>query len=102
MLATYKPTQRLLILKDKKGSVIKAFSGAIAQQKWHEILLNTINPKPMNATPQWLENKIKELNDWLLENNEDHPEYFIKKQNRDYYVRKIIILEENQLETIKI
>jgi len=57
----------------------------------------------MTVSKQWLENKIKELNDWLIRNEKtNHFEYAQKKQNRDYYVRKIIELEENDLETIKV
>ena len=58
----------------------------------------------MNVTPQWLENKIKSLNEWMIEcditNQINHFEYAVKKQNRDYYVRKLIELEKNQLKTI--
>lgn len=57
----------------------------------------------MNVSKQWLENKIKELNDWLqLHEKGIHFEYAQKKQNRDYYVRKLIELEENNLEKIKV
>lgn len=58
----------------------------------------------MKVTQQWLENKIKSLNEWLIEcditNQINHFEYAVKKRNRDYYVRKLIDLEENQLKTI--
>lgn len=57
----------------------------------------------MKVTQQWLENKIKELNDWLFENEKGiHFKYASNKQARDYYVDKLIELEENQLETIKV
>ncbi|WP_165764218.1 hypothetical protein [Flavobacterium oreochromis] len=58
----------------------------------------------MNVSKEWLEAKIKELNDWLLK-NENHPfflEYAIEKQKRNYYVGKLIELEENELEIIKV
>jgi hypothetical protein len=58
----------------------------------------------MRVSKEWLENKIKELNDWLLA-NEKQPffvEYAIEKQKRNYYVGKLIELEENELETIKV
>lgn len=58
----------------------------------------------MKVSKDWLENKIKELNDWLTQ-NENKPffaEYDIEKQKRNYYVNKLIELEENQLETIKV
>lgn len=57
----------------------------------------------MIVSKQWLDNKIKELNQWLLAHEKgNHFEYAPKRQNRNYYVRKLIELEENQLETIKI
>jgi hypothetical protein len=46
---------------------------------------------------------IKELNDWLFDNEKgNHFEYAPNKHKRDYYVRKLIELEENQLGTIKV
>lgn len=57
----------------------------------------------MKASKQFLENKIKELNDWLVEHEKGiHFEYAHKKRSRDYYVNKLIELEENQLKTIKV
>lgn len=57
----------------------------------------------MKASKQYLENKIKELNDWLVEHEKGiHFEYAKKKRSRDYYVNKLIELEENQLETINV
>lgn len=57
----------------------------------------------MKVSKQWLENKIKQLNDWLQANEKGiHFEYVQNKHKRDYYVSKLIELEENQLETIKI
>ena len=57
----------------------------------------------MKVSKQWLENKIKALNEWLLANEKGiHFEYAHKKRSRDYYVGKLIELEENQLETIKV
>jgi hypothetical protein len=57
----------------------------------------------MEVTKQWLENKIKTLNDWLLENEKGiHFEYAKNKRSRDYYVNKLIELEENKLTTIKV
>lgn len=52
---------------------------------------------------EWLENKIKELNDWLQSlGAESHPEYILKKRDRDYFVARLIELEENGLTLIKI
>jgi hypothetical protein len=57
----------------------------------------------MRVTKEWLEKKIKDLNDWLfIHEKGNHFEYAPNKQKRDYYVNKLIELEENQLETIKI
>lgn len=36
MLTLYNPTQRILIIRDNKGKIIKAFGGAIAAEKWNE------------------------------------------------------------------
>ena len=42
----------------------------------------------MTVSKQWLENKIKELNDWLIKNEKtNHFEYAPKKQNRDSRLR---------------
>lgn len=38
MLKIYNPQQRILIVKNKKGKIIKAFGGAIATQLWHKHL----------------------------------------------------------------
>lgn len=57
----------------------------------------------MTVSKEWLENKIKELNDWLLANEKGiHFEYAHKKRSRDYYVNKLIELEENELQIIKV
>ena len=57
----------------------------------------------MKVSKQWLETKIKELNDWLIANEKGiNFEFAPKKRSRDYYVNKLIELEENQLTTIKV
>lgn len=38
MLTIYNPTQRILIVKNKKGKIVKAFGGAIATELWHKHL----------------------------------------------------------------
>ncbi len=38
MMTVYNPTQRILIVKNKKGKIVRAFGGDIATQKWHEKL----------------------------------------------------------------
>lgn len=57
----------------------------------------------MTVSKEWLEQKIKSLNDWLMENEKGiHFEYAQKKRSRDYYVSKLIELEENNLKTVKV
>lgn len=57
----------------------------------------------MKVSKQWLEAKIKELNDWLIANEKGiHFEYANKKRSRDYYVNKLIELEEKRMEAIKV
>lgn len=57
----------------------------------------------MKVTKQWLENKISELNNWLKKHEKGiHFEYAQKLHNRNFYVKKLIELEENNLESIKI
>lgn len=59
----------------------------------------------MNVTQQWLEKKVKELNEWLQNNQGDFDvitDYNITVKSRNYYVNKLIELEENQLDTIKV
>lgn len=51
----------------------------------------------------WLDSQIKELNLWLHNNSgADKEEIRIKKHNRDYYVAKLIELEENEFKMIEI
>lgn len=38
MLTIYNQTQRILIVKNKKGKIVKAFGGDIATEKWHKKL----------------------------------------------------------------
>ena len=57
----------------------------------------------MKVSKQWLENKIKELNDWLkLYEKINHCDYALNLRDRNYYVNKLIELEENNLETIEL
>jgi len=50
----------------------------------------------------WLENQIKELNHWLFQNSTDRIEYKEKEHNRNYYVNKLIELEENGFKMIQL
>ena len=104
-MITFYPSSNLLIIRNDLSKIIKAYSGAIARTMWQSETKNDITPKiqAMTVTKQWLENKIKELNDWIFENEKgNHFEYAPNKHKRDYYVRKLIELEENQLGTIKV
>lgn len=57
----------------------------------------------MKVSKEWLERKIKTLNEWLTANSAGiHFEYAPNKHKRDYYVNKLIELEEKQMETIKV
>lgn len=104
-MITFYPSSNLLIIRNDLSKIIKAYSGAIARTMWQSETKNDITPKiqAMTVTKQWLENKIKELNEWLFDNEKgNHFEYAPNKHKRDYYVRKLIELEENQLGTIKV
>ena len=104
-MITFYPSSNLLIIRNDLSKIIKAYSGAIARTMWQSETKNDITPKiqAMTVTEQWLENKIKELNDWLFDNEKgNHFEYAPNKHKRDYYVRKLIELEENQLKAIEI
>ena len=104
-MITFYPSSSLLIIRNDLSKIIKAYSGAIARTMWQSETKNDITPKiqAMTVTKQLLENKIKELNDWLFDNEKgNHFEYAPNKHKRDYYVRKLIELEENQMTTIKV
>lgn len=55
----------------------------------------------MKVNKIFLERKVAQLNQWL-QDNPKHNMYKLKENNRNYYVNKLIELEENKLETIKI
>ena len=98
-MITFYPSSSLLIIRNDVRKIVKAYSGAIAKTMWLDAVENDTKPKlqTMRATKQFLENKIKELNDWLFDNEKgNHFEYAPNKHKRDYYVRKLIELEENQ------
>lgn len=63
---------------------------------------NYISAIRMEVTKEWLEKKIDRLNAWLKRSTEVHFNYRLKTQNRDYYVRKLIELEETKTNTIKV
>lgn len=45
MLKIYNPTQRILIVKNKKGKIVKAFGGALATEMYHKNLINWIEKR---------------------------------------------------------
>ncbi len=55
----------------------------------------------MKVNKIFLERKVASLNKWL-EKNPKHNMYKLKENNRNYYVRKLIELEEKELPTIKV
>ena len=104
-MITFYPSSSLLIIRNDVRKIVKAYSGDIAKTMWLDAVENDTKPKlqTMRATKQFLENKIKELNDWIFENEKNQsPEFKTNKHKRDYYVRKLIELEENQLKAIEI
>jgi hypothetical protein len=44
-MTIYNPTQQILIVKNKKGKIVKAFGGAIATEKWNENLNKWIDKR---------------------------------------------------------
>lgn len=38
MLTIYNPKQRIMIIKNKKGKIVKAFGGELATEMWHKKL----------------------------------------------------------------
>ena len=50
----------------------------------------------------WLDRRIEELNDWLFENKDNRTEYREKEHQRNYYVNKLIELEENNYKLIQL
>lgn len=54
------------------------------------------------VTETWLENKIKELNDWIDNHHDQHHLMAQKKQQRDQYAWKLSEMDEYDLKTIEI
>ncbi|URC13968.1 hypothetical protein [Flavobacterium sp. B183] len=102
-MMTFYTSSNLLIIKDDLSKIVKAYSGAIAKMIWQDETNNKQTPKlqTMTVSKQWLENKIKDLNDWLFD-NEKHSDFALNRHRRDYYVRKIIDLEERKLTSIEV
>lgn len=59
--------------------------------------------RPKFVTKDWLENQIKELNQWLFDYGPyERAERRQKEHDRNYYVRKLIELEENKFNMIEV
>lgn len=56
----------------------------------------------MEVKKRWLEQKVQELNEWIQQNPKTHFEYGINVHKRNYYVNKLIELEESNLKVIKV
>jgi len=56
----------------------------------------------MQVTKEWLETEIKKQNDWLQTNSQVHFDYKNSEHKRNYYVNKLIEMDENGLLTINI
>lgn len=56
----------------------------------------------MTVSREFIENKVKELNEWLQANKISHPDYKQKTHNRNFYVDKLIEMDENGLEKVTI
>lgn len=96
---TYNPKKRHLILLSVTGRPIISIAGPVGQRMYDRI--NQLNRTPMEMTQKELERKVSSLNDWLMD-NANHRDYKLKKQNRDYYVNKLIELTERKLKNIKV
>jgi hypothetical protein len=52
---------------------------------------------------EFLEKRVAELNEWLRQHMSGlHLEYAQKKQARDYYVRRLIEIEESGNDTVEV
>lgn len=56
----------------------------------------------MKVSKEYIENKVKELNEWLQANKSTDPDYKQKTHNRNFYVDKLIEMDENGLEKVTI
>lgn len=62
--------------------------------------MNTTKVKIVNKS--WLEKKIAYLNEWLFYNPTKSPEKWQNEHDRNYYVNKLIELEENNFKLIQV
>ncbi len=57
----------------------------------------------MTVSKTWLEAKIKELNEWLQNHQQNQDgNYVVKEHSRNYYVNKLIELDESGAKNIKL
>lgn len=56
----------------------------------------------MKVTKEWLEARIERENNWLKENSVHYFDYRNSEHKRNYYVNKLIEMEENELLIINI
>lgn len=57
--------------------------------------------KIMTVTKQYLERKVRDITEWLQNHHESHKEHKKYISNRDYYVNKLVEMDElgiNQIE----
>lgn len=55
----------------------------------------------MTVTKQYLEKKVQDNNEWLQNHSESHPMYKLTEVNRNYYVKKLVEMDDlgvNQIE----
>lgn len=55
----------------------------------------------MKVTKRYLERRIEAINE-LLEAQPKHNLKRLKRQNRDFYIRKLVEMDDKNLKTIKI
>ncbi len=97
----YNADTRQLIFISKEGKPVFGISGPIAERVYSKI--NFKNDQPIIMTKLQLENKVSDLNKWLDDaNNIRNIHYSQKQQNRNFYVRKLIELEESELNVIRV
>ncbi|MBL7868852.1 MAG: hypothetical protein JNM71_12630 [Flavobacterium lindanitolerans] len=87
-----------LLLISSTGRPILSVTGDNAKRMYKRMTEQNRTLKEMTAAD--LEAKIFNLNEWLYANEGDK-EYKKTEFARDYYVNKLIELEENKLKTIR-
>lgn len=97
----YNPQKMHLILTTPKGKPVISVTGQIAKVMYDRI--NQKNKKPADMTKKQLETKVNDLNEWLMNPvNCKGKVYSEREHNRNYYVSKLIELEESKQKTIRV